>query len=174
MADKMTFTIRRAFLIPLGLLLLTQILLLAVCLIQEQTGGRPLVLGAIVFVLGALFAENSSRRIDLGGGGIVIKRLFRRKVLQYSELTGVEAAVLRRRVFITLWKDDDFLLVSNAYERFPTLTAELAQRVPKGIISEEAVPILENPPCYNGHTFICWMALFFSLLILWRQLSAVI
>lgn len=171
MPDKMTFTIRRVFLIPLGLLLLTQILLLTVCLVQGQTGSRPLVLGAIVIVLGALFAENLSRRIDLSEGSIAIKRLFRRKVLPYRELTGVEAVVLRRRAFITLWKDDNFLLVSNAYERFPTLTAELIRRVPEGVISEEAVPILENPPRYNGHTFICWVALFFSLLILWRQLS---
>ena len=173
MADKMIFTIRRIFLIPLGLLLLTQILLLGVCLVQGQTAGRSMLTGAIVLVLGVLFAENLFRRVDLTETGISICRLFRRKELQYKELTGVEAVTLRKRVFITLWKEDDFLLVSNAYKNFPILTAELTRRIPEGIISEEAAPILADPPSFHGHTFICWMALGFSLLILWKQLSMV-
>jgi hypothetical protein len=171
MAAKDTFTIRRAFLVPLGLLLMAQIALLAVGVVQGQTMGRTLLLGAIVFALGALFSENLFRRIELDDETITVWRLFRKKNLRFGEITALEAVALRGRVFFTLWRGEEFLLITNAYGSFPDLAALLVSRVPGGAVSEEAGQIAGDIPRHNGPIFIGWVAVVFSFLILWRQLT---
>jgi uncharacterized membrane protein len=170
MSDKLTFTIRRAFLIPLGLLLIAQILLLAVSIAQGQATARIILIGGIVLLMGGLFVENLFRRLVMDEETITAFRLFRRRTLRFSELTSLEAVTLRRRIFISLWKDEKFLLISNAYAGFSALFAGLVSRVPREIVSEEAFRLAEDPPQFNGHVVICWMALLFSLLVLWQQL----
>jgi hypothetical protein len=171
MAAKDTFTIRRAFLVPLGLLLMAQIALLAVGVVQGQAMGRTVLLGAIVLALGGLFTENLFRRIELDDEIITVWRLFRQKTLRIGEITALEAVALRGRVFITLWRGEEFLLIANAYGSFPELVALLVSRVPGGVVSDEARQIAGDLPRNNGPIFIGWVAVVFSLLILWRQLT---
>jgi hypothetical protein len=171
MAAKETFTIRRAFLVPLGLLLVAQIALLAVGVVQGQTMGRTVLLGAIVFALGGLFTENLFRRIELDDQIITVWRLFRQKTRRFGDITALEAVALRGRVFFTLWRGEEFLLIANAYDRFPELAALLVSRVPGGVVSGEARQIAGDLPRNNGPVFIGWVAVVFSLLILWRQLT---
>ncbi len=172
MSEKLTFTVRRAFLIPLGLLLLELIVLLVVCLAQGEAAGKIILLGGMVFLVGVLFLENLFRRLELSETAILARRWFRNQELLYGDLTSVEAVSLRRRVFVTLWKGDRFLLVSNAYDDFAGLFAALLRRVPAEVVAEEAVRLADNPPRHNSPVVACWIAVLFSLLILYRQLAA--
>jgi hypothetical protein len=171
-AEKLTFTVRRAFLVPLGLLLLVLIVLLAVCFAQGEAAGKMILLGGMVLLVGGLFLENLFRRLELGETAILARRWFRNQELRYGDLTAVEAVSLRRRVFVTLWKGDRFLLISNAYGDFAGLFTGLLRRVPGEVVAEEAVSLAENPPRHNGPVVACWIAVVFSLLILYRQLAA--
>ena len=171
MAEKTTFGIRRAFQVPLGLLLVSQACMLGLGIVQKQAPGRTIALSVIVLLLGGLFVENLFRRIVLNQDSITAYRFFRQRTLRFAEMTALEAVALRKRVFTTLWVDDRFLLISNAYESFPALFATLVNRAPKGTVSEDALRLAGDPPRYNGHVLICWVALLFSLLIIWQQLT---
>jgi hypothetical protein len=170
--EKLTFTVRRAFLVPLGLLLLVLVALLAVCFAQGEAVGKMILLGGLVLLVGVLFLENQFRRLELGEAALLARRWFRNQELLYGDLTSVEAVSLRRRVFVTLWKGDRFLLISNAYGGFAELFAALLRRVPDDVVAEEAVRLAENPPRNNGPVVACWIAVLFSLLILYRQMVA--
>lgn len=171
MTEKLVFTIRRAFLIPLGLLLLVLVALLAVCRVQGEAAGKMILLGGMVLLVGVLFLENLFRRLELSEAAILARRWFRNQELRYGDLTSMEAVSLRRRVFITLWKGDRFLLISNAYGDFVGLFAALLRRVPGEVVADDAVRLADNPPRHNGPVVACWIAVLFSLLVLYRQLA---
>lgn len=168
----MIFTVRRAFLLPLGLLLLVQVALLVVSLVQGQEPVKSLFVGGVVVLLAGLLVENLLRRIELDAEGITRCRIGRRRRVRFAELTEVEAVCLRKRLFVTLWVGESFLLLTNTYSDFATLFRTLLQRVPAGLASEEVQRLAAAPPRHNGNIVVCWFAVIFSALILVRQLLA--
>jgi hypothetical protein len=172
MTERMSFTVRRALLLPLGLLLLVQIALLVVSLLQGQPLNKSLFAGGVVLVLAGLLADNLLRRIDLDEAGITVCRIGRKKRMLFADLTEVEAVCLRKRLFVTLWVGESFLLVTNTYGDAATLFRLLLQRVPSGLANDEVQGLVENPPRHNGNIVVCWFAVIFSLLILCRQFLA--
>ncbi|MEZ4483152.1 MAG: hypothetical protein R2864_00690 [Syntrophotaleaceae bacterium] len=172
MTEPKIFTVRRAFLLPLGLLLLVQLALLIVSLWQGQPPTKSLFVGVVVVVLAGLLVVNWLRRIELDGEGITSCRIGRRRRVRFDELTEVEAVCLRNRLFVTLWVGESFLLLTNAYGDFATLFRALLQRIPDGLASEEVKQLAVAPPRHNGNIVLCWFAVIFSALILVRQLLA--
>ncbi len=172
MTERRGFILRRALLLPLGLLLLVQIVLLVVSLLQEQPLNRSLFVGGVVLVLAGLMADSLLRRIELDEAGITVCRIGRKKRLLFADLTEVEAVCLRKRLFVTFWVGESFLLVTNAYGDAATLLRLLLQRVPSGLVSDEVQGLVKNPPRHNGNIVVYWFAVVFSLLILCRQFLA--
>ncbi len=169
MPERMSFTIRRAMLLPLGLLLVVLLALLVVSLLQGQPLNKSLFVGGVVLVLAGVLVDNLLRRIDLDAEGITVCRLGRKRRVLLADLTGVEAVCLRKRLFVTLWVDESFLLLTNAYGNVDTLFQVLLQRVPSGLASDEVQKVMGNSPRHNGNIIVCWFAVVFSLLILCRQ-----
>ncbi len=172
MTERMSFTVRRALLLPLGLLLLVQLALLIVSLLQGQPLNRSLFVGGVVVVLAGLLADNLLRHIELDEEGITACRIGRRRRVLFADLTEIEAVCLRKRLFVTLWVGESFLLVTNAYGDVATLFRLLLQRVPSGLASDEVQGLVEDPPRHNGNIVVCWFAVIFSLFILCRQFLA--
>jgi hypothetical protein len=172
MTEQIVFTVRRALLLPLGLLLLVQFALLIVSVLQGQPPSRSLFVGGVVLVLAGLLVDALLRRIKLDGEGITAYRIGRQRRMLFADLTEVEAVCIRKRLFVTLWVGESFLLVTNAYGNVATLFQLLLQRVPSGLTSEEAQGLMENPPRHNGNIIVCWFAVIFSLLIVCRQFMA--
>lgn len=171
MTERMSFTIRRALLLPLGSLLLVQLALLVLSLVQGGATGKIIFLAGVVLLLAGLLADNLLRRIELDEEGITVCRMGRKRRMLFADLTEVEAVCLRKRLFVTLWVGDSFLLVTNAYGGAATLFEKLLQRVPNGLVSDEAKGLVETPPSHNGNVVVCWFAVVFSLLILFQQLG---
>lgn len=169
MTERICFTIRRALLLPLGLLLLVQLALLIVAVFQGQPLNKSLFVGGVVLVLAGLLANNWLRRIELDDEGITVCRIGRKRRVLFADLTEVEAVCLRKRLFVTLWVGESFLLLTNAYGDAANLFRLLLQRVPSGLVSDEVEGLVENPPRHNGNIVVCWFAVVFSLLILCRQ-----
>lgn len=169
MAERMNFTIRRALLLPLGFLLLVQLALLVVSLWQGQPLSRSLFAGAVVVLLSALLTDNLLRRVELDEEGITVCRIGRRQRMLFADLTEVEAVCMRKRLFVTLWVGESFLLVTNAYGDVATLFDRLLQQIPSRLVSDEVKGLVEDPPRHNGNIIVCWFAVVFSLLILCRQ-----
>ncbi len=169
MTETMIFKVRRALLLPLGLLLAVQSALLLISLLQNPERKTSFFMAAVVVVLAALLVHNLMRRVELDETGITVWRVGRKKRLLFAELTEIEAVCLRKRLFISLWVGDSFIIITNAYAHFAALFQTLLRRVPGDLVTDELRSLVEQPPRHNGNIVMCWLAVIFSALILCRQ-----
>ena len=75
--------------------------------------------------------------------------------------------MVRKRVFLTLSADDDFVIISNAYADFPGLVAVLLQRIPETVVSDETRKMAEAPPVKSTDILSCWLAVVLVAFILY-------
>jgi hypothetical protein len=166
-----TFSIRKSFLIPLGLLLAQCATLFALCLVQGQPMAKTVILGFIIFPVAVLFVESVFRRAVVGAEDVTVFKFLRRKSLQFSEMTAVETIMVRKRAFLTLCAGEEFLILSNAYADFPALVAALLRRVPAEAVSEETRKMAEAPPSKSTDIVSCWLGVALLAFILYIQLG---
>ena len=153
-----SFVIRRSFLLPLGLLLATSLALFVLTLLQRQETIKIAMLGVLLLPLTILFLECAVRRVIIDAGMITARRLLRSKSLPLAALTAVDTVTVRRRVFFTLSAEDDFLILSNAYARFPELVGSVLAAAPLQAVSEETRTMAAAPPVKVGDILSCWVA----------------
>jgi hypothetical protein len=165
------FTIKKSFLVPLGLLLALSVALFVVCLVREQPPAKIIILGILIIPVAALFVESAFRRTVIGEEGITVHKFLREKNFSFSEITAVETVQVRKRVFLTLCAGEDFLILSNAYAGFPALVSLLLERVPPGTVSEETRKMAEAPPMKSTDVLSCWLAVALLAFILYLQLG---
>ncbi|PLX93629.1 MAG: hypothetical protein C0621_07045 [Desulfuromonas sp.] len=165
-----TFRIRKAFLIPLGLLLLLCLTLLGVCIVHKEPLAKCLILIFLLLPIVVLFLESLFRRIEVDKEHVVAHRLLRRKRLAFAELSEIETVMVKRRAFITLCAGDDFLIISNAYSRFPELVAALLAPADETVVSETTREMAKEPPMKSSDIVSAWLAVGLLLFILYSQL----
>lgn len=165
------FKIRKNFLLVLGLTGLLLIALLLLCIIQQETTGKTLILAAIILPVLGLFAESWHRQISFGDRQIIARRLFRKKIIVYADVTSVDTVRVRRRVFVSISTEADFLIISNNYDSFGQLLGQLTQRLPESVISPETKELVENLPTKNHEMFSLWLAVVVLIFILYVQLG---
>lgn len=170
-ATSERFVIRRAFLLPLGILFVLCVALLAACMIQGEPGGKIAILSVIILPVGILFAESFFRRAEVGAQELTVIKLLRRKTLRFPEVTALETIQVRKRAFVTVCAGDDFLILSNAYGDFPRLVETLMDRVPPQAVSEETQRMASAPPRKNTDIVSCWLAVALVGFILFLQLG---
>lgn len=166
-----TFAIRKAFLLPLGLLLTLVIILFVVCLVQGEPKVKLALLGFIILPVALLFFESLARRVAVGEEEVTVFKILRKKTLRLAEVTEVETVRVRKRVFLTLCAGDEFLILSNAYKDFPTLVAALLRGVPPEAVSEETARMAADPPVKTTDIITCWLAVALLAFILYAQLG---
>lgn len=171
MTAPLTFSIRKSFLIPLGLLLAQCATLFALCLVQGQPVAKIAILGFIIFPVAVLFVESAFRRTVVGAEEVTVYKLLRRKSLKLAAVTAVETVMVRKRAFLTLCAGEEFLILSNAYADFPTLVATLLSRVPAEAVSEETRKMAEAPPSKSTDIVSCWLGVALLAFILYIQLG---
>ena len=165
------FRIRKAFLLPLGLLLFLTCCLLVVCIILGQPVAKIVILCMILIPVTVLFSESARRHAQVDENGLTVFKLFRKKTMEFADVTAVETVLVRKRAYLTLCADDDFLILSNAYADFPKMVEVLLQRVPEQSISEETKKMAEAPPVKSTDIISCWLAVVLVGLILYIQLG---
>ena len=163
------FTIRHAFLLPLGLLLLLCVTTVIVGLLRHHPTNQMVLLAVMTLPVLGLFAESVVRQARLGSDNISVHKLWRWKTVRFDDITSVDTLQVRKRAFITLSTENDFLIFSNAYSRFPDLVASLLQRVPAGTISPETRAMADHPPVKSSDIITCWFAVVLMTLILYLQ-----
>lgn len=163
------FQIRRAFLLPLGILLILSLLLLATVLIQGQPIVKSVVLGIMIVPISGLFFESFFRRIHFDSETITVFKPLREKSLKFAELTEVETLQVKKRVFLTLSTEEDFLILSNAYADFPLLVNAILEHSSQQVITEETRQMAANPPSKSSDIFSCWLATILMAIILVLQ-----
>ena len=168
--EQRIYRIRKTFLVPLGLVVVLALILLISCLLLRLPLVKILILAAFLVPATVLFAESSLRRVSLEEDGILVKKLFRSKRLRYGDLTSIDTVMVRRRAFVSLSSEEDFLILSNSYDHFGALLSQLLEKAPEKIVSSETRQLAEKPPVKNGDIFSAWLAVIVLILILYVQL----
>lgn len=164
-----SYSIRRSFLLPLGILLLESLLLFAVVVAQGQPKAKAIILGFMIVPVAGLFVESFFRRVVVGDTAVSVFRPFRQKNMNFAEMTSVETIRVKKRVFMTLSSESDFIILSNAYAEFPDLVKTLLDRVPAATISDETVEMAESPPVKSSDIVSCWFGAILLAIILVLQ-----
>lgn len=165
------FLIRRTFLLPLGLLILAMVALFSLCLIQGDERSRIAILGLLILPASILFAESLFRRIEIDEDTLTAVRFLRRKTLRFADITEVESMRIRGRAFVTLCAGDDFLILTNAYERFPQLLAAILGKSPAHVVSEETRSLATKPPVKISDIVSCWIGFILMLAFFFLQFN---
>lgn len=166
-----SFSIRRSFLIPLGLVVLLTLVLLISSLFRQIPLAKILILTAFMLPAVLLLVESSRRRVIIEPEAIQIKKLFRSKRINFADMTSIDTVRVRKRVFISLSSEADFIILSNSYANFGRLLETLLARVPEPVISEETRQLAGNPPAKSSDIFSAWLAVAVLLLIIYVQLG---
>jgi hypothetical protein len=165
------YAIRREFLLPLGILLLQSLALFVICLVKGEPTAKIVILGGIILPIAGLFVESARRRAVVEETGVTVYKVLRQKTIHFSDLTAVETVQVRKRAFLTLSTEEDFLILSNAYAGFPALVHGLLKRVPAATVSPETRQLAQNPPRKSSDIVSCWMGVALLALILYSQLG---
>ena len=173
MEEQRTFVIRRAFVIPMGLLIVLTATLLVVCLLQGQPLAKIIILGGLIMPMAVLFVESAFRRLVVDTEGVTAYRPFRQRRMCFADVTSLESVRVRNRVFMTLVAgDDDFLIISNSYGNFPALLTSLIGSVPEGTVTDETKQLAERPPLRQADVFTAWFAVIVLAYVLLAQFRA--
>jgi len=165
------FTIRRSFLLPLGILLFLALLLLTVVLVQGQPTIKAVLLGVMILPVAGLFIESFFRRIGITAEAVTAFKPLRQKVLNFSDIVSVDTIQVKKRVFLTLSSEDHFLIISNAYADFPELVKSLLPKVTAEAISEETTKMAADPPTKSSDILSCWLGVLLLAIILVLQFT---
>lgn len=166
----MSFVIRRAFLVPLGLLLLLALSLLAVIVNQGQPTSKIVILGLITLPIAILFLESLYRRAFIDAQGVTVAKFLRKKTIAFADITAIDTLLVRKRAFVTLSTEGHFLIFSNAYANFPTLVRTLLLHIPERMVSAETRQMAKAPPVKSTDVISCWLAVVLLAIILYLQL----
>ncbi len=168
--EKTVFSIRKSFLLPLGLVVLLALALLISCLLLGLPTAKTVILGVLLLPAVVLFAESSKRRVSIDDKGVQVDKLFRSKRLNYVDLTSIDTVRVRKRAFVSLSSEADFVIISNSYAGFSTLLKLLLEKAPQPVISDETRQLANDPPEKNSDIFSAWLAVAVLALILYVQL----
>jgi hypothetical protein len=77
---------------------------------------------------------------------------------------------VRKRIFVSLSSENDFMIISNSYDHFGSLLKQLLARVPESLVSDETRHLMKNPSQKCSDVFSAWLAVVVLALIIYVQL----
>ena len=165
------YTIRRAFLIPLGVDAFLLFCLFVISLLPQGSTTERLVFAIFFFPSLYLFLESLFRRVTVDEGGIAIRRLWREKGIPWEGITHVGGLSLHKKVYILLTTVKGFFIVSNAYGGFSDLAEEIVSHVDLTKVEEEVRLQAGRSPSGIAHIVMAWIAAVFMVgIILFKML----
>ncbi len=157
------YTIRRAFLIPLGLDAFLLLSLFAISWLPQGSTTERLVFAVFFFPSVYLFLECIFRRVTVDDEGIALRRLRKEKRVPWDGVTHVGGLSLRGKVYLLLTTVRGLFIVSNAYGKFPELKEAIVSHVDPARVAEE-VRLREGcPPSGVAHIAMAWVAAVFMV-----------
>jgi hypothetical protein len=164
------FVIRRAFVVPLGLVLVLMVALMAVSIQHGQPLAKVLFLLVFAVPVTVVFVESAFRRLEVDAAGVTARRLLRSRRIDFAEVTALESVRVRSRVFLTLVAgDDEYLIISNGYADFPGLIQLLIAALPETVVTDEARQLAAAPPQRYADVAMVWFAVVAMVYVLVAQ-----
>ncbi|HBH87936.1 MAG TPA: hypothetical protein DDY17_10115 [Syntrophaceae bacterium] len=140
-----TYRIRRSFVIPFSIdvFLLFILLLLSIFLKGSHVESTTLI---IIFIAALyVYIESLYRMVQTGDQGIMIRKVLRKKELRWEDVTHVGALTLRKKAYLLLTTVKGFHILSNAYEKYSSLTTDIISHLDKEKVEEEVRNQQEHP-----------------------------
>jgi hypothetical protein len=158
-----SYSIRRAFLIPLGVDAFLLFGLLMIALLLKGDGTEKLVFTLFFLPTCVLFLESLCRRVVVTDGGLTVRKLGRAKAVTWEEITHVGCLTLHRKVYVLLTTVKGFFIISNAYEGFSALAEEIVARVEPERVEEEVRLLTGRSLAGVAHIVSAWVAAAFMV-----------
>ena len=170
MFESRRFVIRRAFVAPLGLVLVLMVALMAVSIQQGQPLAKVLFLLVFAVPVAVLLVESACRWLEVDTAGVTAHRLLRFRRIDFAAVTALETVRVRSRVFLTLAAgDEEYLIISNGYADFPGLVRTLIARLPEAAVTEETRQLAGAPPVRRADIVMVWFAVVALVYVLVAQ-----
>lgn len=161
--SQRSYRIRKAFLVPLGVDAFLLCVLFVISMLPQGSATERLVF-AIFFVPSLyVFFECLLRRVTVDGGGIVIRKLLRKKGVPWEGITHVGGLSMHNKVYLLLTTVNGFFIISNAYGGFSDLVEEIVSRVDRTKVEEEVRLQAGRSPSGIVHTALAWTAAAFMV-----------
>ena len=156
--SRNTHTIRKAFLIPLGVDAFLLLSLLVLSLLPQGSATERLVFTLLFLPCLYLFIESLLRRVTVDETGIRIRKLWREKAVSWDEITHVGCLNLHRKVYVLLTTLKGFFIVSNSLDGFSALVEEIVGRVDPEKVEEEVRLQMGRSLSGVAHIVLAWVA----------------
>ena len=153
-----TYKIKNAFLVALSVDVVLLFLLCGISLFLKSAVFDIIVFALISIIALFILIETQSRKVLTGDQGLLIGKFFKRRELRWEDITHVGVLVLRKRVYVLLTTTKGFYIISNAYEEFPGLLGDIADRVDQERIEEEARDQIAHPINRMTDIISAWIA----------------
>jgi hypothetical protein len=170
--SQYVYRIRRVFLIPLGVDAFLLFCLFVISLSSRGSTTERLIFAIFFFPSLYLFLECFFRRVTVDEGEIVLRRLWREKRVPWEGITHVGSLSLHKKVYILLTTVKGFFIVSNAYEGFSDLAAEIVSHVDLTNVEEEVRLLAGRSSSGIAHIAMAWIAAVFMVGIILIKLMS--
>jgi len=165
-----SYSIRRAFLIPLGVDAFLLFVLLLISLLLKGETTEKLVFTIFFLPTLVLFCESLYRRVVVTDEGIVVRKLGRSRAVAWGEITHVGSLTIHKKVYILLTTVKGFFIVSNAYEQFSALVEEMVTHVDEEKVEEEVRLLTGGSLAGIANVVSAWVAAAFMVGIILMKL----
>ncbi|MBE9572814.1 MAG: hypothetical protein IMF11_19495 [Proteobacteria bacterium] len=150
--------IARALLIPLTIDTFLVLVLLLLALFPGGSALERVVLVIIFIPLLYILLESISRKVTIRDNGIKIKKLLRKKDLNWEDITSVGAVIAKKKIYLVLTTTKGFHALSNSYENFFTLVQKIVDNVGKEKVEEDVLDLIEHPTKKIPNLISTWVA----------------
>ena len=164
------YTIRRAFLVILGLDAFLLFCLFLISLLMKGNTMEKLVL--MIFFLPALvlFLECLFRRVTVVEEGLAIRKMGRNKTLLWDQITRVDYLILHKKVYLLLTTVKGFFAISNALGGFPRLVEEVVARVEPDRVEQDVRLQAGRSLTGGAHIVVAWVAAVLMMVMILMKL----
>lgn len=162
--------IRRALVLPLGIDTVLLASLLAISLLQGGELSESWVLALFTLPTAYLFLECLLRRVVVTGEGLLVRTPWRRRQVQWGEITHVGCLSLPRKRYLLLTTTKGIIILSDAYSDFDLLAGEIAERVGRERVAEEVRRPGGPFRAGVGQVVLAWAAAAFMVVIIGLKL----
>jgi len=138
------FRIRRAFIVPLVIVIVLLFILLVISSFKGQAWER-IILAAFFVFTSFLSIEVMRRELLLSESGLIIKKFFRVKEFSWDQITHLGIVRLGKKVYFLLTTVKGFHFFSNLVEDHARLVRLLDERLGAEKVEEEVRNYLEQP-----------------------------
>lgn len=172
---KRHYTIRRAFLIILGLDAFLLFCLFLISLFMKGTMMEKFILMLFFLPALVLFLECLFRRVAVGEEGLAIRKLGRNKTFLWDEITRVDYLILNKKVYLLLTTVKGFFAISNAFGGFPRLVEEVVAHVEPNRVEQDVRLQAGRSLTGGAHIVVAWVAaLLMMVMILLKLLPCIV